>query len=985
MRSSVNRSVGFCGVLTTAPRGVLLSFKSLEGVAGSGVAHLLLIFIVVGLLLSAPQLGAAGTNHWAFKPIKDPVPPMSEDPELRAWAANPIDWFIAQRLEKRQLRPAIASDPRRLIRRVTLDLTGLPPTADEVDAFARDHSSAAYAQVVDRLLASPRYGERWGRHWLDVARYADSNGMDENLAYASAYRYRDYVIDSFNRDQPFDEFLREQIAGDLWLKDGRRRRQPEAVSATGFLCVGPKMLAEDDPVKMQMDIIDEQVDTLGRTFMGLSIGCARCHDHKYDPISTRDYYALAGIFRSTTTMENHKVVARWQEKFVAPAAEIEALNEARARADSKKRDVDGLVDQSNRELRRVYLGWTAQALLVSRESNLILEHAASRVSKQTPEAAVHEVESIRIEAESFHRGNQVSKTDTGYGEGIGVIYGNGGVTNAVEYDWTAPAEGRYLLAVRYAAQEARPVRCFLDGRQVLAAVASKATGGWNPPQQQWFHEGDLVVDAGRHTLRFERSDCFPHIDQILLAPRHIGWPEKVPRETTSAPTERSELFAAFSKRLGEVALKASAETNSIWAAWNRLTSATNRVASTNAVARRLGLGIDSPMALAWRYQDLFEAADQAWETLRNSPEGKKASSLGDPVDEVFRKELANAKGGFAIPEGSERFYREPQRQALANARTELEQLQKKIPLLPEAMAVSEGQSTHLAVHIRGSHLRLGEMTERGFLSSFAQVPAGEIDPKTSGRKELTDWLTHPDHPLTTRVLVNRLWHHHFGAGLVRTTDDFGIMGEPPSHPELLDWLATRFIESHWSIKAMHRLILQSSTYQQSVEPSRTEGGLSRSDPTLVDPDNRMLWHMNRRRLEAEAVRDGILAVSGGLDFSTGGSLLPTRNREYVTGAGSSIDKTMFRSSRRAVYLPVVRSSLDDFMQTFDFPDPSVANGRRDQTIIPSQALFMMNSDLVASACRSLAQQAVYKEVNEDPKCIRTVFRRIHARSPTDTE
>ena len=258
----------------------------------------------------APNSLEAGKAFWAFQPIRDPIAP---EVKTAGWARSPIDRFILAGLESKGFAPAPEAEKRTLIRRATFDLIGLPPTPEEVEAFLKDESPEAFSGVINRLLASPRYGERWGRHWLDLARYADSNGMDENMAHANAYQYRDYVIKAFNADKPYDQFLKEQIAGDLLPKTGDEAVNNDRLTATGFLVIGPKMLAEDDPLKMEMDIIDEQVDTVGRVFMGLTIGCARCHDHKFDPIPTADYYSLAGIFKSTKSMANHRVVAMWNE------------------------------------------------------------------------------------------------------------------------------------------------------------------------------------------------------------------------------------------------------------------------------------------------------------------------------------------------------------------------------------------------------------------------------------------------------------------------------------------------------------------------------------------------------------------------------------------------------------------------------------------------------------------------------------------------
>jgi hypothetical protein len=616
-----------------------------------------------------PASGGTGSDHWAFQPVVEPQLPATKRQD---WGRTPVDAFILAELEGKGLCPAPAADRRTLIRRATFDLIGLPPTPEDVEAFVRDTSPDAFARVVDRLLASPHYGERWGRHWLDLARYADSNGMDENLVYANAWRYRDYVIRSFNVDKPYDRFIREQIAGDLLAgPDG----SPPPLEGTGFLVVGPKMLAEDDPVKMEMDIIDEQIETIGRAFLGMTLGCARCHDHKNDPVTMADYYGLAGIFKSTRTMDNFRVVARWHE---------------------------------------------------------------------------------------------------------------------------------------------RPI----------------------------------------------------------------------------ATREQEERYRAFQDRLAQLKKK-----------------------------------ID---ALAQQARERAFDASYPVEVCKT-------------LDEL-RPELARA------------------------AKDKMD--------LPEAMAVSDLPGTSLKIHLRGNHLTLGKEAARGVPKSIGPPSVLPADARQSGRLELADWIARPDHPLTGRVMVNHLWHWHFGAGLVRAPDNFGLLGERPTHPQLLDWLAVRFVKSGWSIKAMHRLILLSSAYQMSVAPDDAAA--------RIDPDNRLLWRMNRRRLEAEAIRDSLLVVSGTLDPAMGGSLLEGENRGYVPGyPNANYEKYDF--PRRSVYLPVLRSMLYDVFQAFDFADPSVGNGQRATTTVAPQALFMMNGKLVKEASRKLAERILAMPNESEPARIQALYTRLYGRPASDRE
>ncbi len=603
-------------------------------------------------------------SFWAFQPPRAPVPPVVT---ATGWATSPIDRFILAELQKKGLAPAPAADKRTLIRRATFDLTGLPPTLVEIDAFLSDQSPEAFAKVVDRLLVSPHYGERWARHWLDLARYADSNGMDENVAYANAYRYRDYVIRAFNADKPYDQFVAEQIAGDQIPPAADAALNHDRLTATGFLVIGPKMLAEDDPMKMEMDIIDEQVDTVGRVFMGLTLGCARCHDHKFDPIPTADYYALAGIFKSTKSMQNHKVVAMWNERALAP-------DEGRARLDAHKKEV------------------------------------------------------ARLQAE------------------------------------------------------------------IMKLTARKAGSG--------------------------------------------------------RPEDLSRL-----------------------------------------------------------------------------------------------------------------------REALA-------ELQKHAPPIAEVMSVEDQAITNLRIHVRGNHLTLGEEAPRRFPRILAGENQPPLESSRSGRLELAAWLTGTDHPLTARVMVNRLWLWHFGDGLVGSPDNFGRLGEKPVNLDLLDWLSRRFVASGWSIKAMQRLIMLSSTYRMSTH----------FDPRAAqaDPANRLHWRTSRRRLDAEAIRDAILAVSGELDGSMGGTLLTEKSHAYVNST-TKTGGTVYAVKRRSVYLPVIRSGLYDVFQAFDFADPSASNGKRIPTTVAPQALFMMNDQVVLKGSAAMAERLLTRPGLDDAGRVRHAYLTAYGRPPTDKE
>ncbi|HIN53342.1 MAG TPA: DUF1553 domain-containing protein, partial [Planctomycetes bacterium] len=589
-------------------------------------------------------------------------------------------------LEQQELSPAAAADRRTLIRRVTFDLTGLPPTPAEIDNFLFDKSPNAYQQLIERLLDSEAYGERWGRFWLDVVRYADSNGLDENVAHGNAWRYRNYVIAAFNQDRPFNEFLTEQIAGDLMPKTKSTATNNRRIIATGFLVLGPKVLAEVDKVKMEMDIIDEQVSTVGQAFMGMTFGCARCHDHKFDPISTEDYYALAGVFKSTTTMESFKTIAKWNETEIASEQDQANYKTAAALIDTKTAELKTFTDAANKKL--------------------------------------------------------------------------------------------------------------------LAALAV----------------------------------------------------EKLPaKPETQYPADTKKQHQAL-------------------------------------------------------------------------------------LDEV--KKLTDDRGE-----------------------------------LPSAMAVTEQEPEDLKVHLRGSHASLGKTVERGFPQVFISANNHQIDAKSSGRLELAQWLTDPQHPLTARVIVNRVWRWHFGQALQPTTDNFGTLGEQPINQPLLDHLAKTFIDNGWSIKNLHRTIMSSSTYRMS---SNFNDAASKIDST-----NRYLWRFPIKRLEAEAIRDSILAVSGLLDRTMGGSMLPVKNREFLFNHTSK-DLTKYDSFVRSVYLPVVRNNLYDFFQLFDYNDASVSNGDRQTTTVAPQALYMLNSPLVDEASCQIVEQLLAENKSLKPR-VQQLYVKLLGRNATRQE
>ena len=898
----------------------------------------------------------AEKQFWAFRtPQKSLIPPVVD---VNGWARTPVDHFILEQLESRQLRPNHTAEKRTLIRRATLALIGLPPTPDEVRAFLADESPTAFESVVERLLSSPRYGERWGRHWLDVVRYADSNGLDENLAFGNAWRYRDYVIEAFNADRPYDDFLREQLAGDLLPPAANEDIQLRRIIATGFLSLGAKMLAEDDPVKMEMDIIDEQLDTLGKAVLGMTIGCARCHDHKFDPISTHDYYALAGIFKSTKTMDNFGVVARWQERPVASPDDVAERDRQKTAAEAIQADIVQRMQQETDLISGEARAQLAAYLLAADQQLRVDEFLTDATPIADHETRLAAPECLLLEAEDYARGN-VMKDTTNYGAGIGVLVNLGELPNFTEYDIELPVAGLYQFDLRYAAAAARPTIVLIDGKPIKTNAGGRVTGSWTTESQKWFVETIVNVTAGKHVVRLENAGPFPHIDKLCIAPV-VGGSHTSPSidETIDMPAVQLHLpIVANWVKLLTAQRDVADGPFALW--WKLRISGSLEVSLDSSPLHATLLAEPMPTtlaALALRYQQLANGED----SLHLAP---------------LKALLSGSKDPFTLGDQAESLYSEAVVTELKILRDNKAEIEAAIPAIPEAMSVSEGRPQNLRIHLRGSHTTLGVEVPRRMPHVFDMGDESPIGDETSGRLRLAEWLTQPGHPLTARVLVNRVWQAHFGEGLVRSPDNFGRLGEKPTHPELLDWLTTEFIDNGWSIKSLHRLILNSAVWRQTTDFNHAA--------VAIDPENRLLWRMNRRRLEAEAIRDSLLAIGGGLDTTMGGTLLPTENRKYVTST-ANINIEIYEAPRRTIYLPVVRSALNDYLTAFDFGDPSAMSGQRDRTTVAPQSLFLMNSKLVASQSKNLATSLLASS-GDDAARIVEAFERFYSRPPTQSE
>ncbi len=657
-------------------------------------------------------------NHWAWKPPLRPVPPSVQD---KGWMQNPIDAFILARLEAAGVTPAEPAAREQLLRRLTFDLIGLPPTPAESDAFVQDSSGRAWDKVVQRLLASPHYGERWGRHWLDLARYAETNGFEHDEVRPEAWRYRDYVIRAFNSNKPYDRFVKEQIAGDELYPD-----EPDALIATGFNLLGPDMTDAANQARRRQNTLDDMTDTVGLAFLGLTVGCARCHDHKFEPIPQRDYYRL--------------------QSFFAPAL----------------------------------------------------------FRKDVP-------------------------------------------------------------------------------------IAAK----------------DLRLAHDRQMQKY-----------------------------TALSQPVKEALAA----------------------------------------------LEEPYRKKLRGVRLSRLADEA-RAAHLTPADKRAPAQKELVEKTKRLLTVPAKEIAAAMSAADKVRQQKLQQELRKFDQHLP------PPLPVAMALQDASAISPSTYLlkRGEWTNPGEEVQPGWLAVLSAglkpMPA-RVQPfgdrSTGRRAALAKWLTHPENPLTARVLVNRLWQQHFGRGLVATASDFGVRGERPSHPELLDWLATEFVHSGWDIKHMHRLMLTSATYQQAIRAKR--------QAAEKDTDNHLFSRMNRLRLEGEIIRDSLLAVSGRLNPVLGGpGVFPPIPAEAGQGA-----KTWVASPdpadhvRRSVYIFARRNLRFPFLEAFDLPDSNLSCPKREQSTTAPQALALLNSADVAVAAKALAARLERETALGDER-ITLAYRLTLGRQPTASE
>ena len=763
----------------------------------------------------AASYGGEGKAHWSFKPVTKPTPPVVKN---TAWVKNDIDRFVEAKLEANGMTGNEMADKRSLIRRAYFDLIGLPPTPEAVQAFLADATPGAFEKVVDGLLASPQYGERWGRHWLDVARYSDSKGQNdrrrESSLYPNAWTYRDYVIKAFNDDVPYDQFIREQLAADR-LTDGKAS---PSLAALGFLTLGDHFNGN------QADIINDRIDVTSKAFLGLTVSCARCHDHKFDPIPTADYYSLYGIFASSVEPKEKPVVA--------------PPNAAYADYLVKRRAMDGRVE------------------------------------------AMFEQNMKQVFGDYQHFGGvYLQATALSQGERASFLQKNG-------------ASGEVLPTwIQFIHNGGRPAVAIFGVWNALARI----------PIGQFGMRSKRVLDA-----QYEKDRA------ALLSPL---------------------VLEAFR-----------------------------------------GKSLHSLSDAAAIYAKLFARTDPEWDAAFSNVVG----------DGVFR-------------------YLPPRNRAqYLQLRDQSDMLDLVDPGAPARANVLVDSPTpkDSPIFLRGQVESPGDVVPRRFLDVLAG-PNRPVFHNGSGRLELANAIASKSNPLTARVMVNRIWQHHFGDGFVSTPDDLGNQSSPPTNQDLLDWLATRFMADNWSVKKLHKLILMSATWQQS----------SRNNPAFaeIDPFNQLLWRQNVRRLEFEPLRDSILSIGGGLDLTMGGHPVSLDDKPPVpqargggaaggaaagagraAGAGQAMNAAeaglvMATSPRRSVYGFVDRADLANVLTTFDFASPNTPTGKRYTTIVPPQALFLMNSPLVIEQVRRVVNRDAFQNAASDDDRVKFLYELFFQRSPSDTE
>lgn len=851
------------------------------------------------------------SDHWAYQPVRKPKPPDVRDED---WPRNAIDRFVLARLEARGLSPAPPAERATLIRRLSFDLIGLPPTPDEVDAFVRDESPDAYEKLIDRLLASPHYGERWARHWLDVARFTESQGFERDKLRDNAWHYRDYVIRSFNADKPYDQFVKEQIAGDAM--------QPvtsDGIVATSLLVcgswdeVGANQQSKTGKAVVREEELEGLIGVVSQTFLGTTINCARCHAHKFDPVPQRDYYRFKSVFEGV----------RHGERSIASAGEV-------AERDRRAKELNGGIAAAREEL---------AALERDAREKALAKQEAARDEKQDAAAVGKAVGPSPIARWSFDTG--------GANDVVGDMHGS-------LHGGAAIREGKLVLDGKGA---------FLRTKPLAKDIHAKTLEGWlTLPTLDQGGGGAITLETGDGRT----------FDSIVFAERQ---PRKWVAGSNNFARTRDLNAQPETAKPGELVHMA-------------ITYAADGTVTVYRNGESYGQPYKTAAPPTYRTGDARVLLG-----MRHTGGGRaflnaaiERASLYDralSADEV--KASFASHGSYVSRDAMLAAMTHAQRDKHAALTKQITALRREIELLPtfgKSYVGTRTQPPPTKLLTRGDVTKPADVIAPGAMSVITQ-PSPDFDlppdaPEAKRRLALAEWIADPRHPLTARVMANRVWHYHFGRGIVATPNDFGAQGASPTHPQLLDHLAAAFVERGWSIKELHKLIVTSATYRQS---SRFD-----SRAASIDADNTLLWRFEPRRVEGEAVRDAMLAVSGQLNRKSGGpSFRPFDVFVDNTHFYLLKDDGRPEFNRLTIYRMHVNSGKDPMLEALDCPDPAVKTPRRRVTVTPLSALSLMNNAFVQRQAKHFAERVKTEAGGDFGDAVSLAYRYALNRSPTDDE
>ena len=924
----------------------------------------------------------ARMRHWAWQPVRPQIVPIVKN---KAWCRTPLDAFVLAHLEAKGLKPAPAADRRTLLRRVTYDLIGLPPTREEMAAFLADKSPNAYEKTVDRLLASPHYGERQARHWLDLMRYAETDGHEWDYPKTGAWQYRDWVIRALNADVPYNQFVQEQIAGDLLP---RPRLNPvdhfnESLLGTGWLWLGSGKHSPVDLRDDEAERVDNQIDVFGKAFLGMGVGCARCHDHKFDAISAKDYYALYGFLKSA------------RQQITAVGRPLDA-------------NLRKALIALNMDAQQTALQGAAYALQSSNFAALITSKdwkERVQAAKNDPAAflrawAVLNAPDVSGSPDAFRKTRDAlaqrlaEQTARAKKEREAVTWLWGPESNGAERGWYASGEAfdqNDAAPILAACRACRPllnfrtmsltVRFNNDKKdRIGAAFYGAADSGQISDKLQGALRSPTFTIEKPHLL-YQLIGQNARVRLIIEGYQQIRDPLYGGLQfDVNSPDQATWRIQDVSRWLGHRAFIEISDDGDGFVAVQRVGQGNGEppVTPPNPLVQHLleDPALNSLTALTRRCDLLLQQSAQ-W-LLAGQP-------ANAPNAEAYRDLLADVLPSLSLPAPAVAHLRE-----LLQQRTKME---AQIAVPQPALATADGTGADERVHLRGNYRTPGPLAPRRFLEACGGSAVPRPD-EGSGRLLLAQRMASPANPLLARVIVNRVWQHHFGEGIVRTPDDFGVMGERPTHPELLDWLASHFtaegkgkrekgkeqadasFDCNWSLKKLHRLMVLSSAYRMS---SQTE---ARAE--VADPQNRSLHRMPVRRLEAECIRDAVLAVSGRLDPALYGQPVMPHLTAFTPGRGAPASGPVDGEGRRSIYLSIRRNFPIPLLMAFDCPVPTTTIGRRTISSVPAQALTLLNDPFFVEQAGVWAKH-ILSEPGDAAQRVNALYEIAFSRPPTVEE